>query len=113
MSKVRLAAFFAFRGWFRRRAGAGTTDPLGKRETEMFEWFFRTRTFRAMIGKDGGSEGIDEDYAARGMANFSAFLLGRNMFGPIRGDWPDDACKGWWGPNPPSFEEDIELSMRT
>jgi dihydrofolate reductase len=76
-------------------------DPLGKRGTEMFQWFFHTRTFRAMQGKDDGSQGIDEDYAARGMANFGAFILGRNMFGPIRGDWPDETWKGWWGPNPP------------
>ncbi|MBB3524829.1 dihydrofolate reductase [Rhizobium sp. BK456] len=76
-------------------------DPLGKRGAEMFQWFFHTSTFRAMQGKDDGSQGIDEDYAARGMANFGAFILGRNMFGPIRGDWPDESWKGWWGPNPP------------
>jgi dihydrofolate reductase len=54
-----------------------------------------------MIGKDGGSTGIDEDFAARGMAGIGAWILGRNMFGPIRGSWTDDAWKGWWGDNPP------------
>ncbi|MBY5409046.1 dihydrofolate reductase [Rhizobium leguminosarum] len=101
MSKVRVAAFSLSVDGFGAGPEQSMNDPLGKRGTEMFEWFFRTRTFRAMIGKDGGSEGVDEDYAARGMANFGAFILGRNMFGPIRGDWPDDAWKGWWGPNPP------------
>ncbi|MGO6986014.1 dihydrofolate reductase family protein [Rhizobium leguminosarum] len=101
MSKVRVAAFSLSVDGFGAGPEQSMNDPLGKRGTEMFEWFFRTRTFRAMIGKDGGSEGVDEGYAARGMANFGAFILGRNMFGPIRGDWPDDTWKGWWGPNPP------------
>jgi dihydrofolate reductase len=76
-------------------------DPLGKRGHELHQWFFGTKTFQAMFGKDGGSEGVDERYAARSMAGFGAFILGRNMFGPVRGPWPDDEWKGWWGPNPP------------
>ena len=67
----------------------------------LHEWVFPTRFFQAMIGKDGGSTGIDEDFAARGMAGIGAWILGRNMFGPIRGSWTDDAWKGWWGDNPP------------
>ncbi|MBX5158047.1 MULTISPECIES: dihydrofolate reductase family protein [unclassified Rhizobium] len=101
MSKVRVAAFSLSVDGFGAGPEQSMQDPLGKRGTEMFQWFFHTRTFRAMQGKDDGSQGIDEDYAARGMANFGAFILGRNMFGPIRGDWPDKAWKGWWGPNPP------------
>ena len=62
---------------------------------------FGTRMFRAMIGKDGGSDGVDQAYAHRSMDGFGAFILGRNMFGPIRGPWPDESWKGWWGDNPP------------
>ncbi|WP_179613600.1 dihydrofolate reductase family protein [Rhizobium leguminosarum] len=101
MSKVRVAGFSLSIDGFGAGPEQSMQDPLGKRGAEMFQWFFHTRTFRAMQGKDDGSQGIDEDYAARGMANFGAFILGRNMFGPIRGDWPDESWKGWWGPNPP------------
>ncbi|MBX4906139.1 MULTISPECIES: dihydrofolate reductase family protein [Rhizobium] len=101
MSKVRVAGFSVSVDGFGAGPEQGLNDPLGKRGPEMFQWFFHTRTFRAMMGKDDGSSGIDEDYASRAMANFGAFILGRNMFGPIRGEWPDDAWKGWWGPNPP------------
>ncbi|MCB1402300.1 MAG: dihydrofolate reductase family protein, partial [Rhodobacteraceae bacterium] len=62
---------------------------------------FGTRMFQRMLGKDGGSEGVDNDYATRSMDGFGAFILGRNMFGPVRGDWPDETWKGWWGDNPP------------
>ncbi|ANK86232.1 MULTISPECIES: dihydrofolate reductase family protein [unclassified Rhizobium] len=101
MSKVRVAGFSVSVDGFGAGPEQSLNDPLGKRAPEMFQWFFHTRTFRAMMGKDDGSTGIDEDYASRAMANFGAFILGRNMFGPIRGEWPDDAWKGWWGPNPP------------
>ncbi|MGV4795348.1 dihydrofolate reductase family protein [Rhizobium sp. F40D2] len=101
MSKVRVAGFSLSVDGFGAGPEQSMQDPLGKRGAEMFRWFFHTRTFRAMQGKDDGSQGIDEDYAARGMANFGAFILGRNMFGPVRGDWPDETWKGWWGPNPP------------
>ncbi|MBB2690118.1 UNVERIFIED_ORG: dihydrofolate reductase [Rhizobium esperanzae] len=101
MSKVRVAGFSVSVDGFGAGPEQSLNDPLGKRGPEMFQWFFHTRTFRAMTGKDDGSEGIDQDYAARAMAGFGAFILGRNMFGPIRGEWLDDAWKGWWGPNPP------------
>jgi dihydrofolate reductase len=101
MSKVRVAGFSLSVDGFGAGPEQSMQDPLGKRGAEMFQWFFHTRTFRAMQGKNDGSQGIDEDYAARGMANFGAFILGRNMFGPIRGDWPDETWQGWWGPNPP------------
>jgi len=101
MPKVRVAGFSLSVDGFGAGPEQSMQDPLGKRGAEMFQWFFHTSTFRAMQGKDDGSQGIDEDYAARGMANFGAFILGRNMFGPIRGDWPDESWKGWWGPNPP------------
>lgn len=76
-------------------------DPLGKRGGELMGWFFPTRTFRSMTGKEGGTEGVDDRFARASMEGLGAFILGRNMFGPIRGEWPDDAWKGWWGDSPP------------
>jgi dihydrofolate reductase len=67
----------------------------------LHEWAFATKTFKAMFGQDGGETGVDDDYAARGFENIGAWILGRNMFGPVRGSWPDESWKGWWGPNPP------------
>jgi dihydrofolate reductase len=69
----------------------------------LHDWVFPTRTFQAMHGGGGqpGTTGIDDDFAGRGMAGMGAWILGRNMFGPIRGNWPDDQWKGWWGDNPP------------
>jgi dihydrofolate reductase len=101
MSKVRVAAFSLSIDGFGAGLQQSLNDPLGKRGTELFEWFFPTRTFQAMFGKGGESEGIDEKYASSGNTGFGAFILGRNMFGPIRGEWPDENWKGWWGDNPP------------
>ena len=75
--------------------------PLGVRGQELHHWAFATRTFRAMQGEEGGSTGIDDRYIARAMAGKGAWILGRNMFGPVRGPWPDDEWKGWWGDTPP------------
>jgi len=101
MGKVRVAGFSLSIDGFGAGIEQSLTDPLGKRRRELFQWFFGTRTFRAMFGETGGSQGTDEIYAARSMAGFGAFILGRNMFGPIRGAWPDEAWKGWWGDDPP------------
>ncbi len=101
MGKVRVAGFSVSIDGFGAGIEQSLQNPLGKRGPEMFQWFFGTRTFRAMQGASGGSEGTDEAYAERSMAGFGAFILGRNMFGPVRGPWPDDAWKGWWGDNPP------------
>jgi dihydrofolate reductase len=76
-------------------------DPLGIGGHGLHEWFVGTRTFRRVQGDDGGATGVDDDFAARGMANLGAWILGRNMFGPIRGAWHDDTWKGWWGDDPP------------
>lgn len=101
MPKVRVAGFSVSLDGFAAGPDQSLSDPLGKRGGELFQWYFPTKTFRTMIGKDDGSEGVDEQYAKAGMAGFGAFILGRNMFGPIRGEWPDDQWKGWWGDNPP------------
>jgi dihydrofolate reductase len=101
MSKVRVAGFSVSLDGFGAGIEQSLDDPLGKRGPELFQWFFPTRTFRAMQGKDGGSTDGDDAFARRAMENFGAFILGRNMFGPVRGPWQDDSWKGWWGPNPP------------
>jgi len=101
MTKVRVAAFSLSIDGFGAGPDQSLEAPLGMRGEELHRWFFGTRTFRAMVGEEGGSVGVDEHYASRGNSGFGAFILGRNMFGPIRGDWPDQAWKGWWGDNPP------------
>jgi dihydrofolate reductase len=101
MAKVRVAGFSLSVDGFGAGPEQSVDDPMGKRGMELHQWAFGTQTFQAMFGKEGGSTGVDNDYAARVMSNFGAFILGRNMFGPIRGDWPDDSWKGWWGDNPP------------
>ncbi len=76
-------------------------NPLGVGGVALMDWFFHTRTWRQMHGEDGGETGIDDDIAARGLTGIGAWILGRNMFGPVRGPWPDDSWKGWWGDEPP------------
>lgn len=75
--------------------------PLGAGGEELHEWLVGTRFFMQMTGREGGSTGVDNAVAERGMAGIGAFILGRNMFGPVRGPWPDDSWRGWWGANPP------------
>ena len=101
MGRVRVAAFSVSLDGFGAGPEQSLQDPLGKRGGELHKWFVGTKTIRAMFGKEGGSEGLDEKYAHRSMDGFGAFILGRNMFGPIRGEWPDGSWKGWWGDNPP------------
>jgi dihydrofolate reductase len=101
MGKVRVAGFSVSIDGFGAGPDQSLADPLGRRGPELFQWFFPTRAFKAMHGGDGGTIGPDNDFAVRAMDGFGAFIIGRNMFGPIRGDWPDDAWKGWWGDNPP------------
>jgi dihydrofolate reductase len=101
MSKVRVGGFSISLDGFGAGPEQSLEHPLGKRGQELHQWMHGTRFFRAMIGLDGGSEGVDQDYAHRAMDGFGAFILGRNMFGPIRGPWPDESWKGWWDANPP------------
>jgi dihydrofolate reductase len=76
-------------------------NPLGIRGPELMEWFFPTKTFNDQHGGQGGETGVDDSFAAESMSGKGAWILGRNMFGPIRGPWPDDEWKGWWGDEPP------------
>ncbi len=77
------------------------THPLGVGGPELFDWFFHTRTFNQMQGNAAGETGVDDDLSAQSMIGMGAWIMGRNMFGPIRGPWPDDSWKGWWGDEPP------------
>lgn len=103
MARVKVAGFGVSLDGFSAGPEQSLNDPLGKRGEELFQWFFPTRTFRQMHGEGdgGGDTGPDDDFARRAMAGFGAFILGRNMFGPIRNEWPDDEWKGWWGDDPP------------
>lgn len=102
MSKVRVESFTISLDGFGAGPNQSLEKPLGVGGESLHGWALQTKTFQhALFGRDGGSTGVDEDYAARGMRNMGAWILGRNMFGPIRGEWPDDSWKGWWGENPP------------
>lgn len=76
-------------------------NPLGVGGLALHEWIFPTRTFRETPADQLGETGVDDDFAARGMQDLGAWIIGRNMFGPIRGEWPNDDWKGWWGDDPP------------
>ena len=76
-------------------------NPLGVGGVALMEWFFQTRTWRRMHGGADGEDGVDERMAARGADGIGAWIIGRNMFGPVRGPWPDESWRGWWGETPP------------
>ena len=101
MSKVRVHAFTISLDGYGAGPDQDLKNPLGVGGERLHEWFIPTRTFQKYFGKDGGTTGIDDDFAARGVENLGAWILGRNMFSPVRGPWPDESWKGWWGDNPP------------
>jgi dihydrofolate reductase len=101
MSKVRVNAFSISIDGYGAGAGQSVQDPLGRGGEALHDWFVPTRSFQQTYGKKGGSTGIDDDFAAPSMENLGAWIMGRNMFGPVRGAWPDLEWKGWWGEEPP------------
>lgn len=101
MSKVRVQCFSISVDGFGAGPSQDIDNPLGTGGERLHDWMIPTRTFQSMLGAGQGTVGIDNDYAARGMANLGAWILGRNMFGPVRGPWPDEQWRGWWGANPP------------
>ena len=101
MSKVVVQAFGMSLDGFSAGPDQDLEHPLGTTGPEIMEWFFPTRTFREQHGEEGGEVGIDNDFAARSMSGKGAWILGRNMFGPIRGPWLNEDWKGWWGDEPP------------
>lgn len=102
MGKVRVDSFAISTDGFAAGPGQRLDDPLGAGGMALHAWFRPTRTFqRKVMGSDGGESGVDDDFAARGFDGVGAWILGRNMFSPSRGPWPDDGWRGWWGDEPP------------
>ena len=101
MSKLCVRAFSVSLDGYGAGPDQSLENPLGVDGMKLHRWAFTTRTFRKMFGQDGGETDVDDEFAARGFANLGAWIMGRNMFGPIRGKWPDESWKGWWGDKPP------------
>lgn len=101
MPKVRVSAFSVSLDGYGAGPNQGINNPLGEGGTKLHEWFYPTQTFQKQYGSGKGTTGPDDDFGARSMQNVGAWILGRNMFGPVRGTWPDETWKGWWGDNPP------------
>ncbi len=101
MSKVKVAAFSVSLDGYGAGPDQSKENPLGKRGEELHEWIIPTKMFQKMGGKEGGTEGTDNDFAEKSFENIGAWIMGRNMFGPIRGPWQNEEWKGWWGENPP------------
>lgn len=101
MSKLRVHCFGVSIDGFGAGPNQDLGNPLGVGGKDLHQWFFPTRVFQRMRGQEGGSVGVDNEFAERGLAGLGAWILGRNMFGPVRGPWEDEAWKGWWGDNPP------------
>lgn len=100
MSKLRVHCFTVSLDGYGAGPNQDLEHPLGVGGIGLHGWMFPTRTFQKMFGKDGET-GVDEDFTARGFENIGAWVMGRNMFGPVRGPWPDESWKGWWGDVPP------------
>jgi len=101
MSKLRVLCFGMSLDGFGAGPDQSLEHPLGVLGPELMEWFFHTRVWQETHGPGGGDTGVDNDMAAKGFEGIGAWILGRNMFGPIRGPWPDDKWRGWWGEEPP------------
>ena len=101
MSKLRVHGFSISLDGYGAGPNQDVNNPLGVGGGALHEWAFATRTFREMFGAEGGSSETDDEFAARGFRNIGAWIVGRNMFGPVRGPWLDENWKGWWGDNPP------------
>lgn len=101
MPKLRVHAFSISLDGYGAGPDQDPGNPLGVGGLALHDWVVPTRTFRQMQGEAGGATDTDDEFAARGFAGIGAWIIGRNMFGPIRGPWPDSAWRGWWGENPP------------
>jgi dihydrofolate reductase len=101
ISRLRVQSFGVSLDGFGAGPDQGLENPLGVRGPELMQWFFPTKFWRAMQGQPGGETGTDHRIAEQGFENIGAWILGRNMFGPVRGPWPDESWRGWWGEEPP------------
>ncbi len=101
MTRLRVEGFTISVDGFGAGPDQSLENPLGVGGTALHGWVFATRTFQEQLpGSESGQTGVDDDFAARGFRNVGAWILGRNMFGPVRGPWPDESWRGWWGENP-------------
>jgi dihydrofolate reductase len=102
MGRLRVACFSISVDGYGAGPSQDLENPMGLGGMALHQWVFKTRSFQDTHGEAGaGVTGVDDDFARRGMENLGAWILGRNMFGPVRGPWPDDSWRGWWGDNPP------------
>lgn len=101
MSRLRVQSFSLSLDGYGAGPGQDLQHPLGRRGPELMEWFFPTRVFQRMHGGGDGETGVDNRMAEQGFAGIGAWILGRHMFGPLRGPWPDESWQGWWGEEPP------------
>jgi len=110
MAKLRVHNFSMSLDGYGAGPDQSLDNPLGVGGRRLHDWVFATRGGREMIGEDGGTEGVDNDFFYRGIDGIGATIIGRNMFGPVRGPWPDDSWRGWWGDNPPYHHEVFVLT---
>ncbi len=110
MQKVRVQCFAVSLDGYAAGPNQSLENPLGERGPELMQWFFATREWQKMHGQEGGETGTDNAMAEEGFKGVGAWILGRNMFGPVRGPWPDDNWKGWWGDEPPYHTDAFVLT---
>jgi dihydrofolate reductase len=113
MSKLRVSSFAVSIDGFGAGPDQDLENPIGAGGLALMEWFFPTRTWQHMHGNEGGETGVDDRIAAAGLEGIGAWILGRNMFGPVRGPWPDASWKGWWGEEPPYHTPVFVLTHHT
>jgi dihydrofolate reductase len=110
MSKLRVASFSISIDGYGAGPNQSVEEPLGVGGEALHDWIVPTKTFQQMSGKEGGTTGANDEFTARGLKNIGAWILGRNMFGPVRGPWPDDSWRGWWGDTPPYHNQVFVLT---
>lgn len=108
MPKLRVNCFSISLDGFGAGAEQSLDNPFGVGGGRLHEWMYATRTFKSQFGEQDGETGTDDDLAARGNENIGAWIMGRNMFGPVRGEWSDNSWTGWWGDNPP-YHSDVYI----
>ena len=101
MTKLRVNAFGLSLDGYGAGPDQDLANPMGVGGMALHQWVLGTKFFKAMLGQEGGATGVDNDFAVAGFDNLGAWILGRNMFGPVRGPWPDEEWQGWWGDTPP------------
>jgi len=101
MGKLRVLGFSMSLDGFGAGPRQSVEEPLGEGARPLHSWFLESRTGQKMLGLQGGEGGVDDEFAVKGFEGVGAWIMGRNMFGPVRGAWPDESWRGWWGEDPP------------